>query len=79
MTHRNTRALMHVSVTLLCLGIAADLQAQQAPTPSSSDWGGIGLLQTPTARMAAEGELGITASHTSPYSRYTVTLQPLPW
>ena len=79
MTHRNTRALMHLSLTLLCLGISADLQAQQAPTPSASDWGGIGLLQTPTARMADEGERGIPASHTSPYSRYTVTLQPLPW
>ncbi|MGH8052663.1 MAG: YjbH domain-containing protein [Stenotrophomonas sp.] len=47
--------------------------------PTASDWGGIGLLQTPTARMADEGELSFTASHTSPYSRYTMTLQPMPW
>jgi hypothetical protein len=29
--------------------------------------------------MADEGELAFTASHTSPYSRYNMVLQPLPW
>lgn len=29
--------------------------------------------------MADEGELSFTASHTSPNSRYSVVLQPLPW
>ncbi|MEG1681139.1 MAG: YjbH domain-containing protein, partial [Stenotrophomonas sp.] len=36
-------------------------------------------MQTPTARMADEGEVSITASYTSPYSRYTVSMQPMPW
>lgn len=53
------------------------LHAQDAPT--QSDWGGAGLLQTPTARMADEGEVGFTVSRTSPYTRYNFTLQPLPW
>ncbi|GGY27576.1 membrane protein [Rhodanobacter panaciterrae] len=53
------------------------VHAQSAPT--QSDFGGAGLLQTPTARMADEGEVAFTASRTSPYTRYNFTLQPLPW
>ncbi len=53
------------------------VHAQNAPT--QSDFGGAGLLQTPTARMADEGEVAFTASRTSPYTRYNFTLQPLPW
>lgn len=43
------------------------------------DFGGVGLLQTPTARMAAEGEFSFNANRTSPYSRYSISVQPLPW
>lgn len=68
-----------LSLALLALSISTVLHAQSAPAPTASDWGGIGLLQTPTARMADEGELAFTASHTSPYSRYNIVLQPLPW
>lgn len=70
---------IRVGIALLSLSISAALQAQTAPAPTASDWGGIGLLQTPTARMADEGEIAFTASHTSPYSRYNVVMQPLPW
>ncbi|WP_269791608.1 YjbH domain-containing protein [Stenotrophomonas sp. Iso1] len=72
-------SLASAGLALLTLGICNVLQAQERPAPTASDWGGIGLLQTPTARMAEEGELSFTASHTSPYSRYTMSLQPLPW
>jgi len=53
------------------------VHAQNAPT--QSDFGGAGLWQTPTARMADAGELAFTASHVSPYTRYNFSLQPLPW
>ena len=43
------------------------------------DFGGVGLLQTPTARMAPEGSFSINANRTSPYSRYSISGQPLPW
>lgn len=56
---------------------ACPVHAQSAPT--QSDWGGVGLLQTPTARMADEGAMAFTANRTSPYTRYNFTLQPLPW
>lgn len=49
------------------------------PAPTQSDFGGAGLWQTPTARMADAGELAFTASRTEPYTRYNVTMQPAPW
>jgi len=80
MHHRSLPlAPIRVGIALLSLSISAALHAQSAPMPTASDWGGIGLLQTPTARMAEEGEVAFTASHTSPYSRYNVVMQPLPW
>jgi len=48
-------------------------------SPSYGDYGSIGLLQTPTARMAEEGALAITYSNMDEYRRYTVNLQLLPW
>jgi hypothetical protein len=67
------------ALTALALSLSAALQAQEAPPPTANEWGGIGLLQTPTARMAPDGDLSFTASHNSPYSRYNLTLQPFPW
>ncbi|MFN3582135.1 MAG: YjbH domain-containing protein, partial [Pseudomonas sp.] len=46
---------------------------------TQSDFGGVGLLQTPTARMAPEGGLSFNANRTAPYSRYSLSFQPLPW
>lgn len=71
--------LARLTLSLLAMATATVVHAQQAPAPTASDWGGIGLLQTPTARMADEGEIAFTASHTSPYSRYNLVMQPFPW
>jgi len=49
------------------------------PRYTQNDFGGVGLLQTPTARMAPAGELSATASRTDPYSRYSFSLQPFDW
>ncbi len=46
---------------------------------SASDWGEIGLLQTPTARMASSGDVRLHMSHVSPYTRGTVMFQRLDW
>ena len=48
-------------------------------SPSYNDYGSIGLLQTPTARMADEGAFAITYSDMEEYRRYSVNLQLLPW
>ncbi len=49
------------------------------PTMTYGAWGGAGLLQTPTARFGEAGEASFTLSHTDPYSRLTVMLQPFDW
>jgi hypothetical protein len=46
---------------------------------SSSTWGWVGLLQTPTARMRPAGSASFTASRVEPYSRYSIMLQPFDW
>ncbi len=61
------------------VGLLFAQHAHAQALASHGDWGDVGLLQTPSARMDEEGEFAITASHTSPYSRYTISLQPLPW
>ena len=46
---------------------------------TASDWGEIGLLQTPTARMAPAGDARMQVSRVQPYTRGTVMFQPLDW
>lgn len=53
--------------------------AHSDPRYTQSDFGGVGLLQTPTARMAPAGELSVNANRTEPYSRYSFSAQPLDW
>lgn len=52
---------------------------QRALPLTASDWGEIGLLQTPTARMEAAGDTRLSISRTTPYTRATVMFQPLDW
>ncbi|QDY49585.1 YjbH domain-containing protein [Stenotrophomonas maltophilia] len=75
------RLLRSAKLTLsaLALSLSFALHAQEAPPATANEWGGIGLLQTPTARMAHDGDLNFTASYNAPYARYNLTLQPLPW
>jgi hypothetical protein len=49
------------------------------PRFTQNDFGGVGLLQTPTARMAPAGEFSLNANRTDPYSRYSISIQPLDW
>ena len=53
--------------------------AHAEPRYTQNDFGGVGLLQTPTARMAPAGELSLNANRTEPNSRYSLSLQPLDW
>lgn len=47
--------------------------------PTASDWGEIGLLQTPTARMGRAGSFRFNYSRVQPYSRGNVFVQPFDW
>ncbi|WP_422840517.1 YjbH domain-containing protein [Aeromonas veronii] len=47
--------------------------------PSQSDFGGVGLLQTPTARMAKEGEFSANYVDNDQYRRWSISAQPFEW
>lgn len=49
------------------------------PILTSNDWGIIGLLQTPTARMAEAGAFRMHFSHVYPYIRSNAFFQPIDW
>ncbi|MFC2992163.1 YjbH domain-containing protein [Halomonas tibetensis] len=65
--------LAGVAGPVLAEGLAGELGAGQ------SDFGGVGLMQTPTARMAPLGAMSVTWSRTQPYRRYNVFFQPTEW
>ncbi|MCE8024811.1 YjbH domain-containing protein [Billgrantia aerodenitrificans] len=43
------------------------------------DFGGVGIMQTPTARMAPLGGFAFSMSRTAPYRRYSLFFQPTEW
>lgn len=75
-TLRRVTPVMGLSLPmLLAYAPFAHAELGQART----DFGGIGLLQTPTARMAPLGDISFNYSHVSPYLRYNVSAQPMDW
>lgn len=68
--------------SLVALSVANACQAASYPTPlgpSQTDFGGAGLLQTPTARMAKEGEFSFNYRDNDQYRFYSISVQPMPW
>lgn len=60
--------------------LAAPLASDSEPYRySAGDYGGVGLLQTPTARMNSQGEFTINYSDTQEYRRLAATMQLFPW
>src|SRR5437870_5092355 len=57
---------------------AFSMRARSAAV-TANDWGEIGLLQTPTARMAPTSTLSGQLGHVWPYTRGNVFMQPLDW
>lgn len=53
--------------------------ARFSPVPSTSNWGVVGLMQTPTARMRSAGSLSVSWMNTRPHTWVNVMLQPLDW
>jgi len=68
---------------LACLLMPPLAWAQYAPPQPKfdtlSDFGGVGLLQMPSARVSEQGAIAIGSSLVEPYQRTAVTVQPLPW
>ena len=49
------------------------------PDLSTNDFGGIGLMQTPSARFAPDSEFRVGVSTVYPYNQVLLGLQWLPW
>lgn len=47
--------------------------------PTQSDFGGVGLMQMPTGRVAPEGEFSLGATFNHDYHHYHTSLQLMPW
>lgn len=59
---------------------AAAARFDPYPVPSlTNDFGGVGLIQTPTARFSPDGQLTVGYNEVAPYDRYFLTLQPTSW
>ncbi|PWC37601.1 YjbH domain-containing protein [Azospirillum sp. TSO35-2] len=69
---------MRIPLCLLILSVTPALAEE--PSVSLSDWGGVGLLQMPSARMAPDGSMsgGLTALGDL-HRHATISAQPLPW
>lgn len=46
---------------------------------TANDWGGAGLMQTPSARMRVTGHGSMTYTQTDPYEHLNFFLQPMDW
>lgn len=67
------------SMLALCVSAACHAETYPAPIgPSQSDFGGVGLLQTPTARMAREGEISLNYRDNDQYRYYSASVQLFP-
>ena len=58
---------------------AAEPEPKDERYVSMNDFGGVGLLQTRTARFGPDGLLDVGGSFVDRYFRYYVTLHALPW
>ncbi|NGN98457.1 YjbH domain-containing protein [Grimontia sp. S25] len=78
--HRRIFKLSFLSVAVLHALPALSETVQTLPyQPTQSDFGGVGLMQMPTGRVAPEGEFSIGATFNPDYRHYHSSLQLMPW
>ncbi|MBR9873092.1 MAG: YjbH domain-containing protein [Vibrionaceae bacterium] len=74
------RKTLTLSLMGPALAWAQDMPFEAPPLqPSQMDFGGVGLMQMPTGRMAPEGEFNFAVNFSNEYQFYNVTLQVMPW
>lgn len=69
-------------LSLIALSVASACQAASYTEPlgpSQMDMGGAGLLQTPVARMAKDGEFSLNYRDNDQYRFYSINVQLFPW
>lgn len=81
---RSRRRWIRVVGVVVCVSPIVSLPAPakeytgNLPT-FQTNYGGVGLMETPTARMAPVGEFAFTFAHINPYDNYAFSLQPFSW
>jgi hypothetical protein len=75
---RNSRTLITMLVGASCTVPATSLAGLPGPV-TINDYGGVGLLETRTARFMEEGGASIGGSNIFPHRRFWGTFQPFPW
>jgi hypothetical protein len=70
---------MRPALDFLILFIVTGLLGGLSHSAFGSDFGGVGLIKIPTARMAADGELRATISREEVADIYNVSYQATPW
>ncbi|RJX67160.1 YjbH domain-containing protein [Vibrio sinensis] len=72
-----------ITLMFACLGLVSTnyalAEVDATWKVSQSDFGGTGLMQTPTARMAEEGEFNVGMTVNEDYHHYMVSLQLMSW
>ncbi|GAM75864.1 putative outer membrane lipoprotein YmcA [Vibrio ishigakensis] len=68
-----------IAVCLAPMTISADEFYSAKLEPSQSDFGGVGLMQMPTGRMAREGQFSFNGTWNNEYHWYSISLQVMPW
>ncbi|PBI81932.1 hypothetical protein A9993_20405 [Rahnella victoriana] len=77
MKSKTLLSLMAVSV--VCAQTAGAQTYDEPLGPSQSDFGGAGLLQTPTARIPREGEFSANYRDNDVYRFYSLSMALFPW
>ncbi|MBD8514409.1 YjbH domain-containing protein [Photobacterium sp. CAU 1568] len=73
------RFLSGLSLGIITLTAHADDFSYPDFSVSQSDFGGVGLIQMPSGRVAPEGEFTFGATYNQDYLHYNVSLQLFPW
>ena len=68
-----------ITSLFLSLGFVSTVQASDSFKVSQTDFGGVGLMQMPSGRMADEGEFNIGVSVNDDYQQYTASIQLMSW
>ncbi len=70
--------LIKIGLFLVCWCFFTVVRAEPLKVSQTLSGGG-GLVEMPSARMMQEGAFGVHFTKASPYGRYVVFAQPLPW
>lgn len=71
--------LVGLAATIPARAEAPPLGLEDADIYSANDFGGVGLLQTRTARFGQDGQFSVGISLLNPYRRYYLNWQIFPW